>query len=107
QLRANDQVVIGRLPLGTAAAKNEAPLTFDNATPIKTADQFTLLPLIGDTPLAQDWDDLHSFAGLVPGQHWVYGVPYWQPTRAIGNPADLSARSRLIFVAYAPPENAR
>ena len=57
--------------------------------------------------LTQDWNDLDSFAGLVPGEHWVFGVPYRQGDRAASHPLSLdSPLPRTLFAAYAPEGDA-
>jgi hypothetical protein len=62
--------------------------------------------LSGQLRLPQDWTDLHSFAGIIPGERWAYGVPYRQTLHAVTNPVMLEAPgARAVLVAYAPPEN--
>jgi hypothetical protein len=62
-----------------------------------------LAPVPGEAGLPQDWNDLHSFAGLAPGEHWVFGVPYWQGDRAAIHPVPVEIPSgHTLFVAYAP-----
>jgi len=65
------------------------------------------LPLAGDFVLPQDWTDFHSFAGIVPGLHWAYNVPYQQRLSALSGAASLSAPGAYALVlAYSPPETA-
>src|SRR5262249_22272848 len=54
--------------------------------------------------LPQDWTDLNSFAGIVPGDHWNYGVPYRQRLRAMTNTVPMNAPgASVVLVTYAPP----
>jgi hypothetical protein len=79
----------------------------ESAVEPMTNGSFVTLTLAGDYLLPQDWTDFHSFAGIVPGLHWNYGVPYQQRLYAATNVTSLAApQAYAIFVAYAPPENA-
>jgi hypothetical protein len=72
-----------------------------------TNGSFVTLPLAGNFLLPQDWTDFHSFAGIVPGLHWIHGVPYQQRLYAATNVTSLAAPpAYAIFVAYSPPEAA-
>ncbi|HEX3720687.1 MAG TPA: hypothetical protein VH595_22280 [Verrucomicrobiae bacterium] len=53
-------------------------------------------------PLTQDWTDPHSFAGLIPGKHWVFGVPYWQDDYAHKAIFGPFRQGSTVFVVYAP-----
>jgi hypothetical protein len=52
--------------------------------------------------LRQNWADPRSFAGLVPGKHWVFGVPYWQDDRATNGTFGPFRKGSTVFVVYAP-----
>ena len=106
QLRNGDIVNIGKVPQGVPACRLETPRLYtEDENGMQVRGQFEMLPLHGDLMLPQDWNDVHSFAGLVPGEHWVYGVPYRQGTHAITRPVAVDASGvRVMFVAYAPPE---
>ncbi len=73
-----------------------------------TADGRTeMVAIPGDVALRQDWNDLHSFAGLVAGKHWVFGIPYWQDERAATNPVPVKVSpEETVFVAYAQRDGA-
>ncbi|MGA3178846.1 MAG: hypothetical protein ABSF38_00740 [Verrucomicrobiota bacterium] len=69
-----------------------------------TNGSFVTLSLAGDCLLPQDWTDFQSFAGIVPGLHWNFGVPYQQRLYAAANVTSLQApQSYAVFVAYSPP----
>jgi len=103
-LRNGDVVVIGALPDGLRATNFTTPRVYseDDKEPARRGP-FTMVPLAGDVALPQDWNDLDSFAGLVPGEHWVFGVPYRQKERAAMRavPAEIPG-GRAVFAAYAP-----
>ncbi len=62
--------------------------------------------MTGNYTLPQDWTDLHSFAGIIPGLRWTYGVPYQQGLHAATNAVTVSAPgATAVLVAYAPPES--
>jgi hypothetical protein len=72
-----------------------------------TNGSFVTLPLAGGCLLPQDWTDFESFAGIVPGLHWNFGVPYQQRLYAATNVTPLEApQSYAVFVAYSPPADA-
>jgi hypothetical protein len=103
-VRNGDVVTIGTLPAGLAAMKISAPLTYaENKKGLARRGPFALAPVPGEAALPQDWNDLHSFAGMAPGEHWVLGVPYWQGDRAAIHPVPVKIPGgRTLFVAYAP-----
>lgn len=107
QLRAGDTVTIGNLAPTAPVIPIEAPRTYrDTNGPPRTVGAFALLSVASDQVLTQDWTDLHSFAGLVAGERWLYGVPYWQSPRATTNTTALEASgARALLLAYAPPED--
>jgi hypothetical protein len=105
QARNGDLVTIGNLPANLAPAEFATLGTYSgrNDGPTRRGP-FELMPLSGTIPLRQNWTDLHSFAGLVPGERWVFGVPYWQDDRAVTNPVALAlSGASAVFVAYAGP----
>jgi hypothetical protein len=103
-LRNGDLVAIGTLPDGLPAANPATPRVYseNNNQPARRGP-FAMLPLPGQVALPQDWNDFESFAGLAPGDHWIFGVPYRQKERAAIDavPAQIPA-GRAVFVAYAP-----
>ena len=55
--------------------------------------------------MPQDWTDFDSFAGIVPGLHWAYNIPYQQRLYAITNQSPLSAPGACaVLLAYSTPE---
>jgi hypothetical protein len=73
-VRNGDVVRIGILPAGLSAMKIASPLTYsENQKGLARRGPFALMPVPGEVGLPQDWNDLGSFAGLVPGEHWVFG----------------------------------
>ena len=106
QLQNGDVITIGTVPAIAPIISFDNSLVFtETNNPSRTNGLFTTLPLTGDFLLPQDWNDLNSFAGLVPGEKWDYGVPYWQGLHAATNSFALSATGATeIIVAYSPPE---
>ncbi len=106
QMQNGDVVTIGTVPSGTPTNLFDTSLVYNdtNAPPV-TNGFFTTVPLAGNYLLPQDWNDAHSFAGLIPGLRWTYGVPYQQGLRAVTNLMPVSApAAKVVLVAYAPPE---
>jgi hypothetical protein len=103
-LRNGDVIAIGTLPEGLAATNFTTPLVYCGQKPgPETRGDFFLLPVEGDVSLRQDWNDPQSFAGLVAGEHWVFGVPFWQGDRAASHPLFFKIPlPRTLFAAYAP-----
>ncbi len=106
RMRDGDIVTIGTVPVIAPVISFDNSLVFAemNNQPI-TNGLFTTMPLTGSFLLPQDWNDLDSFAGLVPGERWNYGVPYWQSLHAVTNSIALSAPgATVVLVTYAPPQ---
>ena len=104
QCQNNDVITIGNVA-GAPPMTFDASLVFSetNVPPV-TNGFFTTLPLAGNYQLPQDWNDLNSFAGIIPGVRWNYGVPYQQRLRAATNAVAVSAPgAKVVLVAYAPP----
>ena len=106
QLRDGDVVTIGSLPAGLPVIPLETPLVYSEVDPQpQTNGLFRTIPLPGHHRLVQDWNDLHSFAGLIAGDRWVHGVPYQQGMSAVTNEEDLEITgSQAVLVAFASPE---
>ncbi|MGA2498280.1 MAG: hypothetical protein ABSH20_11100 [Tepidisphaeraceae bacterium] len=103
RVRHGDVIRIGELPPVTPPLNIDAPLTYHESDPIpRPIGDFTFLHIQCDTALSQDWTDLDSFAGLIAGMRWVYGVPYWQRASARSKPVQLPATEGTLFIAYAP-----
>jgi len=106
QMQDGDVVTIGTVPVIAPVVTFDNSLVFNetNAPPI-TNSLFTTLPLQGTYPLPQNWTDLNSFAGIVPGERWNYGLPYWQGLSAVTNVVALTATgATAVVVAYSPPQ---
>jgi hypothetical protein len=107
-MRAGDFVQIGTVPDDAPLIPLETPRAYrgDLTAPL-VRGAFTMLPTRGNTALIQDWSDTGSFAGLVPGERWAYGIPYHQGENALTGPTSIQAQGAgVIFVAFAPPTNA-
>jgi hypothetical protein len=104
QMQNGDVISIGAVSFGAPVIAFDTSLVYNetNAQP-KTNGLFVTWPLTGNYLLPQDWNDLNSFAGIVPGERWNYGVPYRQGLYAITNVSALNAPgATVVLVAYAP-----
>ncbi|MDE3066986.1 MAG: hypothetical protein KGJ60_05475 [Verrucomicrobiota bacterium] len=106
QLQNGDVITIGTVPSDAPTNVFDTSLVYDetNAAAATNGD-FITLPLIGDYPLPQDWTNLDSFAGIIPGLRWTCGVPYEQGLHAFTNAVMVNASATAVLVAYAPPES--
>jgi hypothetical protein len=107
-LRHGDVVQVGAVPAGAPIIDLPTPRAYGGppSSPVARG-AFALLPWAADQPLSQDWSDPQSFAGLVAGERWVFGVPYHQGTNAATAARPLNApNARALFVAYSPPSDA-
>ena len=104
-LRDGDILLVGTVP-------DSAPvLTFDDSLVYSetnlqphTNGLFTTLPFTGEYVLPQSWTNLNSFAGIIPGERWNYGIPYFQSLSGRTNNFSFSAPGvSVLIVAYAPP----
>ena len=104
QLQNGDVITIGTVPTNAPIAVFDNSLVYDEQTSRPdTNGLFTDLVLPGEYPLPQGWTNLDSFAGIVPGQRWNYGIPYWQSLRALTNTTPVSAPgATVLVVTYAP-----
>jgi hypothetical protein len=105
QLRNGDTVTIGTLAADTPIIPLATPLVFvEGSDQPKTRGAFTMLPLRADDPLPQDWNDLRSFAGIIAGERWLYGVPYRQGNNAVTNAVTVNGSgAKAVLVVFAPP----
>ena len=105
QLQNGDIITVGMVPSTAPVVVFDGSLVYsDTNSPALTNSFFTTLPFTGTYLLPQDWTDLDSFAGLVPRDHWNYGVPCHQGMRAATNTFALSAPgAAVVLVAYSPP----
>jgi len=106
-LQNGDLITIGTVPAGTMTNVFDTSLVYNETnSPAAANGFFTTVPLSGNYLPPQDWTNLHSFAGIIPGPRWTYGVPYQQGLHALTNTATLSAPgASVVLVAYAPPES--
>ncbi len=104
QMQNGDTVIIGSVTSNAPLAAVDTSLDYNetNAPPVAPGS-FVMLPFSGNDLLTQDWTDLNSFAGLVPGTHWNYGAPFQQTLRALTNAASFrAAGATVVLLAYAP-----
>jgi hypothetical protein len=107
QLQNGDVITIGTVPASTPTNVFDTSLVYNETNvPPATNGYFITLPLSGNYPLPQDWTNLDSFAGIIPGLRWTCGVPYQQGVRAVTNAVAVNAPgATAVLVAYAPPES--
>ncbi len=104
QVQDGDILTIGNVPAGAPVLGFDSSLVYSetNVAP-STNEWFATVPLPTTEPLVQDWNALDSFAGIVPGQHWNYGIPLQQGLRALTNSAPVAAPgATVLLVCYAP-----
>jgi hypothetical protein len=106
QLQNGDVVTIGTVPVVAPVFTFDRSLEFSETNAATRMNGlFTTVPLPGAYLLPQDWNDLNSFAGIVPGERWICGVPYWQGLHAVTNGLTLSVTgATVVVVAYSPPQ---
>ena len=105
QMQNGDIVTIGSVSPAAPITVFDTSLVYTetNSQPA-TNGLFVTVPLTGNYALPQDWTDLNSFAGIVPGDHWNYGVPWRQGLRAMTNTVAVNAPgASVVLVTYAPP----
>jgi hypothetical protein len=107
QLQKGDVITIGAVPAGTPTNALDTSLVYNETNvPPTTNGYFITLPLNGSYPLPQAWTNLDSFAGIIPGLRWTYGVPYQQAFHAATNTVTVNAPgAKVVLVAYAPPKS--
>jgi len=107
QLQNGDLITIGGFSTNTPVIPLSTPLAYNEAVVQSvTNGLFISLALQGNYPLPQNWSDPHSFAGLVAGQHSVWGIPHQQRLTAVTNTVAAAAPGAYAVVAaYAPPED--
>jgi hypothetical protein len=105
QMQNGDVVTIGSVSPAAPVTLFDTSLVYTetNSQPA-TNGLFVTVPLTGNYTLPQDWTDLNSFAGIVPGDHWNYGVPCRQGLGARTNTVAMTAPgASVVLVTYAPP----
>jgi hypothetical protein len=108
QLMKDDIITIGTVATNSPIITSPPMLAYDETdSRPHTNGLFVSQALPDDCLLPQDWTDVHSFAGLVPGEHWSCGVPYLQRLHAATNlvtvPTGGNAGTYAVLVAYSPP----
>jgi hypothetical protein len=105
QMQDGDVVTIGTVAASTPTNVFDSSLVYDESkVAAVTNGFFATVPLAGNYTLPQSWTNLDSFAGIVPGLRWNYGVPYQQRLQAVTNTTAVSAPgAKVLLVAYAPP----
>src|SRR5262249_52968309 len=104
QLQKGDVITIGTVPASAPILSPDNSLVYNETnSSVVTNGFFTTLPFMGDVLLSQNWNDLNSFAGIVPGLHWNYGVPYAQTLHAVSNTVSVTSPGGTIMVLpYSP-----
>jgi hypothetical protein len=108
QLQNGDVITIGTVPANAPTISFDNSLVYDELkVQPGTNGSFTEVALTGNLLLPQDWTDLNSFAGLIPGVRWNYGLPYSQSLHALTNVIAANAPGAAVVVtAYSPPSDA-
>ena len=108
QVQDGDVLTVGSVPSNAPPFSPDVALVYaESAVQPVTNGGFVTLPWAGNSLLSQDWTDFQSFAGIVPGLHWVYGVPYQQRLSGATNVSPLAVSGAFaVLVAYSPPEDA-
>jgi hypothetical protein len=104
QMLDGDVITVGSVPVIAPVISFDDSLVYNetNSQPL-TNGLFVALPMRGSYLLPQDWTDLNSFAGIVPGLHWNFGVPYLQSSHAITNTTGVSiVGAKVVVVVYSP-----
>lgn len=105
-LHAGDIVTIGPLSPTTPILPEKliAGQPIDKLSDVAQIAGFKAIPLSRDTALAKDWNDLGSFAGLIEGERWAFGIPYLQTDWAASQPVLIApTAANDVFVAYSAP----
>ncbi len=104
-MRDGDVVTIGAVPANAPVISFDDSLVYNEANVRSVTNGFFItLPLHSGYLLPQNWNALNSFAGIVPGLRWNYGIPFAQTLHGVTNVTSLSAPgASLLLVAYAPP----
>jgi len=72
-----DTMTIGAVPPETPVLRIDDPWVLRPPSERELVEPpFRMLQLPLDTPLSSDWDDVNSYAGLWPGKHYAWSVPY-------------------------------
>lgn len=105
QLQNGDIVTVGNLPTSAPLVSFDTNLEYSESKAVCfTNGLFKALPPTTGYSLPEDWNNLNSFAGLVAGLRWNYGVPYWQGLNACSNTFALDAtNATVLLLSYAPP----
>lgn len=111
-LRDGDTLSVGRVAADAPVLPLGNPWTLRPAADGELVEgSFQMLRLPPGERLPNAWDDTASFAGLWPGKHWAWGVPFDVPLAAedaaplaLGRPCTLRlpARAVSLHVFFAP-----
>ena len=87
-VRDGDTVTVGRVPAETPVLPIDCPWTARwGQNPERSEGPWRLhAPLRDAEPLANEWNDTGSFAGLWSGRHYAWGVPFEVAADATGHP---------------------
>jgi hypothetical protein len=111
-LRDGDTLSVGRVAADAPVLPLGNPWTLRPAADRELVEgAFQMLRLPPGERLPNAWDDTASFAGLWPGKHWAWGVPFDVPLAAedaaplaLDRPCTprLPARAVSIYLFFAP-----
>lgn len=106
-LQNGDVITVGSVSTSLPVIPCVTPLEYrEEAVQSTTNGLFVTVPVGGPYLLPQDWSNPSSFAGIIPGERWVYGIPYLQGLHAAKNQTAAAAPgARVVLVAFSPPEN--
>ncbi|HTL17467.1 MAG TPA: hypothetical protein VL793_09530 [Patescibacteria group bacterium] len=107
QLQNGDIITIGVVPANAPTLLCDNSLVYNETNSQAISNYpFSTVPLPAEFLLPQSWTDLNSFAGIVPGPHWNYGVPYAQTLHAVTNKTAVTAPGATVaVVAYSAPSD--
>jgi hypothetical protein len=105
QLQNGDIITVGNVPAAAPVITFDNSLVYtENNLQPQTNGWFTTLPFTGEYVLPQSWTNLDSFAGIIPGVRWNFGIPYFQCLSGRTNNFAFPAPGATVLVlAYAPP----
>jgi len=101
----NDVITIGKVSGRVRPIALTTPLAFKprSRPPRSPVEGFDILRLPAQLELKRDWSDPDSFAGLICGLRYAYGVPYWQDEFAAARAVEARAPgAKAVFVFYSP-----
>ena len=111
-LRDGDVVVVGNVPAGAQVLDTPMVLPYQ---PLNDRDRrvggFQMAKIDYDEALSRDWNASTSWAGLLAGKQWAYGVPYYLPPAELTEGKTATAKdarlslpegTRTLYVLFGP-----